>query len=110
KVVPSLGPDPRWSDILHGERGPAMPWADLHGLTLYYEEQGQPEAPPLLLLHPFLATNAYWSPHLAAFGARYRLIVPDLRGHGWTDCPGGLASMNHHQFARDIIALCEHLG
>jgi len=87
-----------------------MPWADLNGLTLYYEEHGQPEAPPLLLLHPFLATNAYWSPHLAAFGARYRLIVPDLRGHGRTDCPGGLASMNHHQFARDIIALCEHLG
>jgi pimeloyl-ACP methyl ester carboxylesterase len=88
----------------------AMPYANVNDLTMYYEEHGRPDGPPLVLLHGFTATGALWTRQLDAFGGRYRLLVPDLRGHGRTANPGGLATMNHRQFARDIIALCRALG
>ena len=58
----------------------------------------------------FAATGGLWQPYFEAFGARYRLLVPDGRGHGRTANPGGLAAMNHRQFARDLIAFCRALG
>ena len=87
-----------------------MPYANANDLTVYYEEHGRPDGPPLVLLHSFTATGALWAGQLGAFGARYRLLVPDLRGHGRTANPGGLAAMNHRQFARDVIAFCRALG
>jgi len=77
---------------------------------MFYEEHGRPEGPPMMLLHGFSGTGRVWQEHLAALGATYRLLVPDLRGHGRTDNPGGLAAMNHRQFGRDIIALCRELA
>jgi pimeloyl-ACP methyl ester carboxylesterase len=87
-----------------------MPYADAGGLSLYYEAHGPPDGRPLVLLHGFSSTGEFWRHQLAAFGERYRLIVPDWRGHGRTGNPGGLAAMNHRQFARDAIALCRTLG
>jgi pimeloyl-ACP methyl ester carboxylesterase len=82
----------------------------LDGMRMYYEEHGTPGGLPVVLLHGFTQTGAFWANQIAAFGACYRLLVPDLRGHGRTDNPGGAAAMNHRQFARDIIALCRALG
>lgn len=80
------------------------------GMRVYYEEHGLPDGPPLMLLHGFTQTGDFWVNQLDAFGVHYRLLVPDLRGHGRTDNPGGRAMMNFRQFARDIIALCHALG
>lgn len=86
-----------------------MPYAEIDDLTMYYEEHGRADGPPLILVHGYIATAHFWEEQLPAFGERYRLIVPELRGHGRTNNPGGLAAMNHHQFARDIIGLCGEL-
>ncbi|HEU5103722.1 MAG TPA: alpha/beta hydrolase [Roseiflexaceae bacterium] len=86
-----------------------MAFVLIDGMRMYYAEHGTPEGPPLILLHGFTATGDFWASQLPAFGAQYRLIVPDLRSHGRTDNPGGGAAMNHRQFARDIIALCRAL-
>ena len=59
-----------------------MPYVDLDGLRMYYAEHGRLDGPPLVLLHAFMATGEQWRRQIDAFGARYRLIVPDLRGHG----------------------------
>jgi len=87
-----------------------VPYASVDDLTVYYAEQGRADGPPLVLLHGFTGTGNAWAAQLSAFGASYRLIIPDLRGHGRTNNPGGLAAMNHRQFARDTIALCRALG
>ncbi|HUG15672.1 MAG TPA: alpha/beta hydrolase, partial [Thermomicrobiales bacterium] len=87
-----------------------MPYATVNGLTMYYEEHGLPSGPPLVLLHGFTGTSASWAPQLQVFGAHYRLVAPDMRLHGRTNNPAGLAAMNHRQFARDVIALCQALG
>ena len=87
-----------------------MAYLMIDGMRMYYAEHGTPDRPPLVLLHGFTLTGDMWSNQLAAFGTHYRLLVPDLRGHGRTDNPGGPAAMNHRQFAHDIIALCRTLG
>src|SRR5262245_43629736 len=87
-----------------------MPHALAGDLSMYYEEHGRPDGPPLVLLHGFTGTAALWQAQLDALGAHHRLVVPDLRGHGRGANPGGLPAMNHRQFARDTIALCRALG
>ena len=86
-----------------------MTFVMIDNMRMYYTEHGQPNGPPLLLLHGFTGNGDFWASQLPVFGASYRLIIPDLRGHGRTDNPGGIQSMNHRQFARDIIALCQAL-
>jgi 2-succinyl-6-hydroxy-2,4-cyclohexadiene-1-carboxylate synthase len=39
-------------------------------------------APAVLLLHGFTHTGSSWDPVVAALGERYRVIAPDIRGHG----------------------------
>jgi 2-succinyl-6-hydroxy-2,4-cyclohexadiene-1-carboxylate synthase len=39
-------------------------------------------APTVLLLHGFTSTGASWDPAVAALGERYRVLAPDIRGHG----------------------------
>jgi 2-succinyl-6-hydroxy-2,4-cyclohexadiene-1-carboxylate synthase len=38
--------------------------------------------PPALLLHGFTHTGSSWDPVVAALGERYRVVAPDIRGHG----------------------------
>ena len=88
-----------------------MAYAMLGGMRMFYEEAGRADGPPLVLLHGFTGTGAReWGQHLTPLGERYRLIVPDLRGHGRTDNPDGSGAFNHRQFARDIVSLCESIG
>jgi esterase len=49
----------------------------------YYDEYGDPRGMPLVLLHGIPSDHSVWmplAPDLAALG--YRVITPDLRGHG----------------------------
>jgi pimeloyl-ACP methyl ester carboxylesterase len=79
-------------------------------MRMYYVEAGHPDGSPLVLLHGFNGSGAAWAPQLDALGAHYRLILPDLRGHGRSDNPAGIVAMNHRQFARDIAGFCAALG
>ena len=86
-----------------------MAFAMIDDMQMHYAEHGKPDGIPLVLLHGFTGTGDFWANQLPTFGTYYRLIIPDLRGHGRTDNPAGGTAMNHRQFARDIIALCRAL-
>jgi 3-oxoadipate enol-lactonase len=73
---------------------------------LAYEVIGQ--GPPVVLLHPFPAHHAFWLPAAQALLSRYRLILPDLRGHGQSSVGEGPATMEKH--ATDIFRICEQEG
>jgi pimeloyl-ACP methyl ester carboxylesterase len=73
---------------------------------LYYRDIGRGE--PLLLLHSGTQSSQMWDKFVDAFSGRYRLIIPDLRGHGGSTNPQGIWST--HQFADDTVALLDHLG
>lgn len=74
---------------------------------MYYEIHGQGEE-NLVLLHGFFGSGAIWHPWLHLLTERYRVILPDLRGHGRSNNPSGV--FTHRQAAQDILALCDGLG
>ena len=51
-------------------------------LRLHYVDWGNPEAPPLLLVHGGRDHCRSWDRVAEAFREDYHVIAPDLRGHG----------------------------
>ena len=51
------------------------------------------EGPSVVLLHPFPANHEFWLPVAELLASRYRLILPDLRGHGDSQIGEGPATM-----------------
>lgn len=82
-----------------------MPTINLENVSLYYEEQGAGE--PLLLLHGLGSNGRSWEYQVEPFARQYRVIVPDVRGHGRSAKPAGPYSVS--QFANDIFNLLDHL-
>ncbi len=59
--------------------------------SLYYRDQGQ--GPALVLLHSGGMTGAEWQSQLTTLGAHFRLLVPDLPGHGRSPLVAGALSV-----------------
>jgi pimeloyl-ACP methyl ester carboxylesterase len=57
----------------------------LNGLQAHYVEWGDPQAPPIVLLHGLRSYARTWEPVVAALSDRYRLIALDHRGRGESD-------------------------
>jgi pimeloyl-ACP methyl ester carboxylesterase len=78
---------------------------NVNGLRLNYRDHGTGEA--LLLLHGFTGSGDDWQ-HVFAEPLPFRVIAPDLRGHGRSTNPSG--TFKFAEVARDIFALLDHLG
>jgi pimeloyl-ACP methyl ester carboxylesterase len=63
------------------------------------------EGPAVVLLHPFPANHEFWLPVAQALSTRYRIILPDLRGHGESGVGEGPATMDKH--AADIARVMD---
>ena len=61
--------------------------------------------PPVILLHPFPVNHEFWLPVAEALSTRYRLVLPDLRGHGDSGIGDGPATMEKH--AADIARVMD---
>jgi pimeloyl-ACP methyl ester carboxylesterase len=73
---------------------------------IFYEIRGS--GPPVVLLHPFPCDHEFWNPVAAALDSRYRLILPDLRGHGDSEIGEGPAFMQKH--AGDVARVLDAAG
>jgi 3-oxoadipate enol-lactonase/4-carboxymuconolactone decarboxylase len=82
-------------------------FVQLNGIAAYLREDGPPGAPPLVLLHSLGTTGAIFDPIMAALTTRFRVIRPDLRGHGLSSVTPGPYSMG--LFADDLAALFDLL-
>lgn len=71
-----------------------------------YEAAGK--GMPVVLLHPFPAHHEFWSPVAERLATRYRVVLPDLRGHGESGVGEGPASMEKH--AADLARVCDEAG
>jgi len=74
-------------------------------VKLAYSEAGQ--GMPVVLLHGFPLSSAIWHEQQQKLGDRYRVITPDLRGHGRSPAPSGVYDMD--LLARDVLALLDVL-
>jgi pimeloyl-ACP methyl ester carboxylesterase len=79
---------------------------EINGIELHYEIVGEGE--PLLWLHGFTGSGADWKYIFAEPLAGFRLIAPDLRGHGASTNPAG--EFSFRQAAHDVSMLLRHLG
>ena len=75
------------------------------GMQLHYDLHGDGE--PLLWLHGGMGHGADWRYIFKDAPAGYRLIAPDLRGHGRST--GASATYSFRQSAIDVFALLDHL-
>ena len=79
------------------------------GVRLHVAEAGEPDAPPLLLVHGWPQHWWAWREVIGPLAERFRVIAPDLRGLGWSGQPtdGDFAK---ERLADDLLALLDALG
>jgi pimeloyl-ACP methyl ester carboxylesterase len=83
-----------------------MSYAEVNGLSLWFEEHGTGE--PLILLHGGLGMGEMYAPILPALAKGRRVITVDLQAHGHTadvDRPLRFETMSD-----DVAGLIRHLG
>jgi pimeloyl-ACP methyl ester carboxylesterase len=85
-----------------------MPFADVNGQRLYYEDTGG-AGPAIVFSHGLLLDGTMFAPQVAALRNRYRCIVWDERGHGKT-AGETLEPFSYYDSANDLAALLAFLG
>jgi pimeloyl-ACP methyl ester carboxylesterase len=83
-----------------------MPKVKVNDIEMYYEVHG--EGTPLVLLHGFTSSSSIWKPFIQEYKKNYKLIIPDMRGHGYSTNPSN--TFTHRQSAHDIYTLLDHLN
>jgi pimeloyl-ACP methyl ester carboxylesterase len=100
----STAPNKAESDLGKETKGVGQ-YADVNGISLYYEIHGTGR--PLILLHGGLGAIEMFGPNLPALAKGRQVIAVDLQGHGRTaDIDRPLSS---ELMAGDISALIKHL-
>ena len=74
-------------------------------MLLAYDDYGP--GPVVVLLHGFPLNRKMWSAQETSVGSIYRVIAPDLRGHGESAAPEGVYTMD--EMADDVIELLDAL-
>jgi pimeloyl-ACP methyl ester carboxylesterase len=83
-------------------------YVDAGGLRTHVALAGPEDAPPVMLVHGWPQNWWSWRRVIPGLTERFRVICPDLRGHGWTDAPR--AGYEKEQLASDLLALLDALG
>ena len=91
------------------ENAPQDKFVNANGMRFHYLEWGNPDNPPMLLLHGFAQTCHSWDFVALGFSDNYRVIVLDQRGHGDSDwASDGDYSPETQQ--KDISGVVNELG
>ena len=81
-------------------------YLDLHGERIAYQDEGSGEA--LLLIHGMAGSSATWRAVTPGLSKKYRVLAPDLFGHGASAKPRGDYSLG--AFAASLRDLLDELG
>jgi pimeloyl-ACP methyl ester carboxylesterase len=85
-----------------------MPVASVNEISVHFDDVGSGDD-VLVLVHGHPFDRSMWAPQLAALAdSGWRIIAADLRGYGQTSVVPGTTGLD--VFARDIVALLDHLG
>src|SRR5829696_5001203 len=81
-------------------------YVQIDGVEVHVAEAGS--GPPLVLLHGWPQNWYCWRRVAPLVMHRYRVIMPDLRGHGWSSAPNG--GYDKDQLATDVLRTADQLG
>jgi pimeloyl-ACP methyl ester carboxylesterase len=82
--------------------------ATVNGVRLHYAEAGEPGGEPVMLQNGWPQHWWMWRHLIGPLAEHgFRVIVPDLRGHGWSEKPVG--DYRKTAFMQDVLALLDHL-
>jgi pimeloyl-ACP methyl ester carboxylesterase len=87
-----------------------MPFADNHGMRVWYEVRGEGE--PLVMLHGFTSSSAHWKVYgyASALEKTHRVVLIDLRGHGKSAKPHEREAYALEHRLADVDAVLDALG
>ena len=88
---------------------PPVPAIETNGIRINYEEWGDGDAPAVVLLHGFSSDLRMWAPTVEAFSRDYRVVAPDLRGHGQSSVPADLESYTMEAYIEDLRGMLDAL-
>ena len=84
-----------------------MPWfKNRFGELLWYEDAGC--GMPLIFVHGWCMSSAVWKKQFGVLDSSFRMIAPDLRGHGRSRKVSG--QIEFDRFATDLYDLVQSLG
>ncbi|MBT9289453.1 alpha/beta hydrolase [Hyphomicrobiaceae bacterium 22] len=86
---------------------------DVGEARLFCRVGGRDDAPPVVLVHGYPQTHVEWHRIAGALAQDFRIVLPDLRGYGWSSVPPdrpGHAAYSKRTMAEDIVRLMEKLG
>ncbi len=75
---------------------------------MHVAEAGSADAPPILLVHGWPQHWWVWRNVVGDLSRDHRCVMPDLRGHGWTEAPA--TGYEKEQLATDLLALLDAIG
>jgi len=85
-----------------------MPFADVGGVKLYYEETGA--GAPLIFVHEFAGDSRSWHLQVRFLARRYRCIAFNARGYPPSDVPTDPGAYSQQQAVDDIKGVLDHLA
>jgi pimeloyl-ACP methyl ester carboxylesterase len=88
-------------------RGAAIPFVDIRGQRIHYEDTGG-TGPVLAFSHGLLMDASMWDAQVEELGGSYRCITWDERGHGQTG--EASADFTYEDSADDLLGLLDSLG
>lgn len=80
---------------------------EANGIRMHYTIEG--DGPPVVLLHGYQLDRSFWEPQVSALRRQYRVIVPDLRGHGASGL-GNVETSSMELLADDLRALLDRVA
>lgn len=90
------------------------PWPGVHLYVpsgrIFMRRSGNPNGPKLLLLHGWAVHGGMYQGIRDALERHFELLVPDLRGHGYSSTPPRSPHWEIEHFADDLIAGLDQLG
>ena len=79
----------------------------LNGLRFHYRDWGDPDAPPLVLLHAYTQHARTWDTVARALANRFRVLALDQRGHGESE---HATDYGEQRLVDDLEAFVDALG
>ena len=81
------------------------PTLKLENVNLFYDDIGS--GTPIVFIHGLTLSGSMWKPQIEGLSESFRLIIPDLRGHGKSSAP--MNGYTFREYASDIKNLIYQL-